>query len=77
MKGLAAKYSILFNTDWKLIHKLFYEIKKYSQCCDELCYKDYLYHKYNIKGLDIYLIRKIIKRLYICDINKLNCNEYA
>lgn len=77
MKLLVVKYSTLFNIDRKYIYKLFYKIKKLYNCCNDICYTDYLYHKYNIENLDTYMIRKIIKRLYICDINKLNCNENA
>lgn len=77
MKQLALKYSILFNIEYKLIYKLFFKIKQFMNCCNDLCYNDYIYHKYNIDKLDNYLIRKIIKRLYICDINKLNCNNNA
>jgi len=73
MKTLAYKYATYFNLNWKDVYKLFYEIKNYNNCCDNICYIDLLYKKYKV-SIDKYLIKKLIKRLYICDINKLFCN---
>lgn len=73
MKLLSYKYANYFNLNWKDVYKLFYEIKDYNECCDNLCYNDITNKKYN-SSIDKYLIRKLIKRLYICDINKLFCN---
>lgn len=74
MKYLAVKYSYLFNIDRKLIYKLFYEIRKFYNCCEDICYKDLLFHKYNV-NMDKSLINKLIKRLYICDINIIYCSQ--
>lgn len=74
MKNLSVKYSYLFNIDRKLVYKLFYEIKQFYNCCEELCYVDLLYHKYKV-NMDKSLINKLIKRLYLCDINTLICSQ--
>ena len=73
MKTLAYKYATYFNLNSNDAYKLSHEIKTHNTCSANISSIDLLYKKYKV-SIDKYLIKKLIKRLYICDINKLFCN---